>query len=257
VNTDTDTDRSTDPDAESDATLTITTRRWLVAGVLFGVLWVFVQGSAPTPRGITGNFLVGMAVGMPVAYVFRRLYEERFDLGRTVTIVPYIVFYIVAFSKEILIANLDVAYRTLVPWSAIEPQVILVPLRVETALGITTIANSITITPGTVTMDHDPDENALYVHVIDGRDIDTVVDPIRDWEDYALRIFDEPLDPDDEAPEIRVHPPDYPPEPKTVAAAVHGIDAFEDADRETAEDDGDRSGANAGGDESEGDGDGE
>jgi multicomponent Na+:H+ antiporter subunit E len=66
-------------------------------------------------------------------------------------------------------------------------------------------------------MDHDPDENALYVHVIDGRDIDAVVEPIRDWEDYALYIFDERLDPGDEAPEIRVHPPEYPPEPKSAA----------------------------------------
>ncbi|WP_336134099.1 Na+/H+ antiporter subunit E [Natronomonas amylolytica] len=197
--------------------MSITTRRWLVAGVLFGILWMFVRGAALTPRGLAGSFLFGLAVGMPVAYVFRRLYEEEVDLARTVTIVPYVLFYILAFSKEIVVANVDVAYRTLVPWSAIEPQVILIPLRVETALGVTTIANSITLTPGTVTMDHDPDENALYVHVIDGRDVDAVVEPIRDWEDYALRIFDEPLAPGDEAPEIRVHPPDYPPEPKNAA----------------------------------------
>jgi multicomponent Na+:H+ antiporter subunit E len=147
--------------------MSITTRRWLVAGALFGVLWVFVQGAAATPKGLFGSFVVGLAVGMPVAYI--------------------------------------------------EPQVILIPLRVETDFGITTIANSITITPGTITMDHDPDENALYVHAIDGRDVDAIVDPIRDWEDYALRIFDERLEPGDEAPEIRVHPPDYPPEPKNAA----------------------------------------
>ncbi|MEF8808137.1 MAG: Na+/H+ antiporter subunit E [Natronomonas sp.] len=208
----------------------IITRRWLVAGVLFGILWMFVRGAALTPRGLLGSFLFGLAVGMPVAYVFRRLYEERANLGRTATISLYIVFYILAFSKEIVVANIDVAYRTLVPWSAIEPQVILIPLRVETAFGVTTIANSITLTPGTVTMDHDPDENALYVHVIDGRDIDAVVEPIRDWEDYALHIFDERLNPGDEAPEIRIHPPDYPPEPKSAADPLEHLASREEED---------------------------
>ena len=191
-------------------------RRWLVAGLVFAALWVFVRGAALTPQSLLANFLVGTAVGMPVAYVFRRLYEEEIDPLQIVGALPYMVGYVFIFSKEVIVANLDVAYRVLRVEPQFEPQVILVPLRVQTAVGITTIANSITITPGTITLDHDPDENALYVHMIDGRDPGAVVEPIRTWEDYALEIFDEELSPEDPAPEIRVHPPDYPPEPKTV-----------------------------------------
>ena len=192
-------------------------RRWLVAGLLFAVLWVFVSGPEVRLQSVVTVFLVGLAVGLPVAYVFRRLYGEEIDLGQTITAIPYVVLYILYFFKEVLVANVDVAYRVLVPGRALEPQVILVPLRVETALGVTTIANSITITPGTVTLDHDPDENALYVHMIDGRSPGEVVEPIRQWEDYALAIFDERRSPDDPAPEITVHPPDHPPEPKTLS----------------------------------------
>ena len=123
-------------------------RRWLFAGVLFAVLWVFVSGPAPTPQGVLTTFLVGLGVGFPVAYVFRRLYGEDVDITRTLNAVPYAVLYVLVFFKEVLVANLDVAYRVLVPGRALEPQVILVPLRVETAVGVTTIANSITITPG-------------------------------------------------------------------------------------------------------------
>lgn len=204
----------------------VNVRRWLVAGLLFAVLWVFVRGAALTPRSLLRNFLVGTAVGLPVAYVFRRLYEEEIDLLGTISAIPYVVGYIVVFSKEVIVANLDVAYRVLRIEPQFEPQVILVPLRVQTAVGITTIANSITITPGTITLDHDPDENALYVHMIDGRDPEAVVDPIRTWEDYALEIFDEERSPEDPPPEIRVHPPDHPPEPKTVPErdAEHGPD---------------------------------
>jgi multicomponent Na+:H+ antiporter subunit E len=208
------------------------TRRWFVAGVLFAVLWVFVRGAALTPRSLAANFLTGLFVGLPVAFVFRRLYEEEVDLAQTVGAIPYVVAYVVVFSKEVVIANLDVAYRVLRPTPQFEPQVVLVPLRVQTALGITTIANSITITPGTVTLDHDPDENALYVHMIDGRDPDEVVEPIRVWENYALEIFDEELSPEDPPPEIRVHPPDYPPEPKTAPHEAWGeqLEADDESD---------------------------
>ena len=192
------------------------TKRWLVAGVAFAVLWVLVNGASLTATSLLGTFLVGLAVGLPVAFVFRRLYDEEFDVTRPVTAAPSIVAYALVFVKEIFIANIDVTYRVLAVRMPIEPQVIYIPLRVQTDLGVTTIANSITITPGTLALDHDPDENALYVHIIDGRDPEAVVEPIRQWENYALTIFDEERSPDDPPPEIRVHPPDYPPEPKTI-----------------------------------------
>lgn len=197
------------------------TRRWPVAGVLFGVLWLFVRGVELTVDAVLGQFLLGTAVGLPVAYVFRRLYATEVNLAELLRSIPYVIGYTLVFFREVLVANLDVAYRVLAPHVPIEPQVILVPLRVETDVGVTTIANSITITPGTITLDHDPERNALYVHVIDGRDIESVVDPIRTWEDYALVIYDEARSPDDPAPEITVHPPDKrPPEP--LRASVSG-----------------------------------
>jgi multicomponent Na+:H+ antiporter subunit E len=153
-------------------------RRWIAAAVGLGVLWVFVRGAAATPAAVLGQFLLGLAVGTPIAYVFRRLYSEGIDLTRTVAAVPSVVGFVLVFLREVVIANFDVAYRVLAPGDRLQPEVILVPLRVETDLGITTIANSITITPGTLTLDHDPEGNALYVHVIDGRDPHAIVDPM-------------------------------------------------------------------------------
>ncbi len=192
------------------------TKRWLIAGIAFAVLWVFVNGPSLTATALLGSVLVGLAVGLPVAFVFRRLYDKEFDVTRPVTAAPSIAAYAFLFTREIIVANLDVTYRVLAFRMPIEPQVIYIPLRVQTDLGVTTIANSITVTPGTLALDHDPDENALYVHIIDGRDPEAIVEPIREWENYALTIFDEERSPDDPPPKIRVHPPDYPPEPKTV-----------------------------------------
>jgi len=182
----------------------VNVREWPVLGVVLAVLWLFVRGVEPAVDAVAGQFLLGLAVGFPVAYVFRRLYEERLDLGATLRAVPYAVLYAVVFTREIAVANLDVAYRVLAPGDHIEPEVILVPLRVETPLAITTIANSITLTPGTITLDYVEEANGLYVHVIDGENLATFVDPIRTWEEYALRVFDEDLDPDAPEPEITI-----------------------------------------------------
>ena len=206
------------------------TRRWLVAGLLFATVWLFVRGPSFTPRALFTTFLVGLGVGFPIAYVFRRLYAEQISITPTLVAVPYTVLYGLDFLTEVLVANVDVAYRVLVPGATLEPQVVLVPLRVETELGVTTIANSITITPGTVTLDYDPDRNALYVHAIDGREPRELVEPIRQWEDYALVIFDERQSPDDPAPEITVHPPDYPPEPKPASEPAPPAEADRDGE---------------------------
>lgn len=199
-------------------------RRWPVAGVLFGVIWVFVRGVEPTPDAVAGRLLAGIAVGLPVAFVFRRMYGEGVELRGTAGALPYVVLYVVAFLREVVVANFDMAYRVLAPGMPIEPEVMYVPLRVRTDLGVTTIANSITLTPGTVTLDHDPEENALYVHIVDGRNPDDVVEPIRGWEDYALLIFDEELSPDDPAPPVRMTPEDAPPDPKTVSLSIEALD---------------------------------
>lgn len=191
------------------------TRRWPVVGAVFAVLWVLVRGVELAPDAVLGQFLLGLTVGMPVAFLFRRLYAEEIELGRLLGTGPSVAGYLAVFLKEVIVANINVAYRVLWPSMPIEPEVILVPLRVETDVGVTTIANSITITPGTITLDHDPEANALYVHVIDGRDPEAIVEPIRAWEDYALTIFDEALSPADPAPEIAVYPAGYqnPPDP--------------------------------------------
>ncbi|PSQ41423.1 cation transporter [Halobacteriales archaeon SW_12_71_31] len=185
------------------------TRRWPVAGVVLAGLWLFVRGIART--GDVGPFafgvtlveetVVGLAVGLPLAYYTRGLYGDEIGVAGGLRALPYGVVYVVLFLKELVTANVEVAYRVLAPSMPIEPGVVEVPLRVESDLAVTTIANSITLTPGTLTMDYDPERNALYVHTLAGRDRSEVVEPIRRWEDYALMMFGERRSPDDPVPD--------------------------------------------------------
>lgn len=180
------------------------TRTWPVFGLVLAALWLFVRGPDPTVDAVVGELLTGVLIGFPVAFLFRRFYADTYNLDRGIRAVPYAVLYVLVFLQEVVVANLDVAYRAVAPGPPIEPEVIYVPLRVETDLGVTTIANSITITPGTVTLDYDDEYNGLYVHVIDGRNVEEVVEPIRTWEDYALVIFDEELEPGDRPERVTI-----------------------------------------------------
>jgi multicomponent Na+:H+ antiporter subunit E len=176
-------------------------RKWPVLGGVLAVLWLFVRGVPADPSTVLGEVLLGLAVGLPVAALFSQLYTDRTRLGRNLRAAPYAVLYVATFLWELATANVDVAYRVLAPSMPIEPVVIVIPLRVERDGAVTTIANSISLTPGTLSMDHDPETNALYVHAIDGRTPASVVAPVRRWEDYALVIFDEENQPGDPAPE--------------------------------------------------------
>ncbi len=60
-------------------------------------------------------------------------------------------------------ANLDVAYRVIT--KRINPGIVKVPSGLKTDFGTALLANSITLTPGTITLDVDKDRN-LYVHWI-------------------------------------------------------------------------------------------
>ena len=146
--------------------------RWVTAGVGFAVVWIFVAEAPGTLQGIAAGLVAGLVLSMPVAYTFRALFPGRSDLGRTPTLVRAGVAYVLDFAYELLTANIDVAKRVLSPSPRLNPGVVVVPLRVESNAAITTIANSITLTPGTLTMDYDAAANALTVHAVDIADVE-------------------------------------------------------------------------------------
>ena len=65
---------------------------------------------------------------------------------------------------EMAKANVDVAYRVLT--GKISPGIVKISPKLKTDLGISMLANSITLTPGTLSVDIDEDTNDLYIHWI-------------------------------------------------------------------------------------------
>ena len=92
-------------------------------------------------------------------------------------------------------ANLDVVYRALHPKMPIKPGIVKIKTNLKTDSGITALANSITLTPGTLTVDLDRqgEDNFLYVHWINVKssDLEQATRLIaRRFEWFLERIFE-------------------------------------------------------------------
>jgi multicomponent Na+:H+ antiporter subunit E len=94
---------------------------------------------------------------------------------------------------ECLKANIDVALRVLNPTLPINPGIVKVKTTLKSDTGLTFLANSITLTPGTLCVDIDPEEGALYIHWIDvqSQDIDVATQKIvTKFENVLKKIFE-------------------------------------------------------------------
>lgn len=74
---------------------------------------------------------------------------------------------LVLFVRELIVSALKVAWLALQPRLTIRPAIIAYPLTVTTDAQITLLANMITLTPGTLSVDVSADRRTLYIHAID------------------------------------------------------------------------------------------
>lgn len=93
----------------------------------------------------------------------------------------YFVRWVLIFLKALVKANIDVAKLVLAPTMAIRPGFVEVPMEAATDLEITSLANSITLTPGTITVHVDRARRSILIHALHvGGDPEAVRADVRD-----------------------------------------------------------------------------
>jgi multicomponent Na+:H+ antiporter subunit E len=120
------------------------------------------------------DILIGVFTAAFVSYMTIDLssYVGESRSGRKLGFVDYVkrtfwlLYYIPVFLWECIKANVDVAYRVLHPDLPIKPGTIAVNVSLKSDIGLTFLANSITLTPGTTSVDIDREKGILYVHWI-------------------------------------------------------------------------------------------
>ncbi len=95
-----------------------------------------------------------------------------------------------SFALELVKANLAVARAVLKTRIDVQPGIVAYPTKLHTNWGITILANMITLTPGTLTIDVSADRRTLYIHTLDVGDPAEVVRSIRSAFETKLLILE-------------------------------------------------------------------
>ncbi|MGB9670888.1 MAG: Na+/H+ antiporter subunit E [Halothiobacillaceae bacterium] len=88
---------------------------------------------------------------------------------------------------DILVANIIVARRILGPVEALQPGFMHIPLDVQSPLAISLLANTISLTPGTVSCDLSADRRSLLVHALHVTDVEAEVRQIKTRYEQPLK----------------------------------------------------------------------
>jgi multicomponent Na+:H+ antiporter subunit E len=115
----------------------------------------------------TGNFgpanvMLGFVLGFVVVVFAQRAYGSTNYGRRVILVIRFALFFI----YELFKANLRVAYDVITPSQYMRPGVVAIPLSVKTDTEITLLANLISLTPGTLSLDISDDKSVLYIHAM-------------------------------------------------------------------------------------------
>lgn len=154
--------------------------------VLCFSLWLILTWTFYLP-----SVIIGLLVALLVAIIFGGYFSYHPIKILQPHRLLWFLIYIPVFGWECLKANIDVAYRVIHPERPLKPGIVKIKTTLKSELAKSMLANSITMTPGTMSVDIDND--ILYIHWIWIRDTDIekaskiIAGP---FEKYLAKIFE-------------------------------------------------------------------
>jgi multicomponent Na+:H+ antiporter subunit E len=115
------------------------------------------------------GFMAGFVIGYLALWVTRPLYSPSGYFARVIKILMLVF----SFLWQLMVSNFRVLWDVITPSQFSRPGVIGVPLDAKTDFEIMLLANMISLTPGSLTLDVAADRTMIYVHVMFLDDIET------------------------------------------------------------------------------------
>jgi len=157
--------------------------------ILTYIVYIVFSGSVKMYDIVLG-LVVSLIAGYLTAELIVKDVSKALSIKRLIWLVIYAVYYLTVAEFK---AHYDVIKRILHPKMPINPGIVRVPYNVSNDYSIVTIANSITNTPGTVTVHLDDEKKVYYVHWIDVKAPDpktTYENIVKKFESYVKNIFE-------------------------------------------------------------------
>lgn len=129
----------------------------LLLNVLLALAWISVTGEISP-----ANFIFGFILSYGLLWVWRGTLKSTTYFNKVYRLINFILYFL----KELFIANIRVAYEVLTPRLRVTPAIVAIPLTIKSNTEITLLANLITLTPGTLSLDVSDDKKTLYVHTM-------------------------------------------------------------------------------------------
>jgi multicomponent Na+:H+ antiporter subunit E len=132
------------------------------------------------------NLLVGFILG----YVMIWLMQYIIGTSAYLVKIRQIINIVALFSWELLMSNLRVAHSVLSAKDKMKPAIVAIPLDIKSDAEITMLANMITLTPGTLSLDVSHDRKLLYVHGMHVHDVEKFKQEIKQgFERVVQEVF--------------------------------------------------------------------
>jgi multicomponent Na+:H+ antiporter subunit E len=123
--------------------------------ILLAIVWMFLTGDLEY-----SNFIEGFVIGFIIIWITKYAAQSNDYISK----VPKLISFIIYFLYELILANIKITVDVLTPKDRMQPVIVAVPLDAKTDFEITLLANLITLTPGTLSLDVSEDRKVLYVH---------------------------------------------------------------------------------------------
>ncbi len=142
---------------------------FLITTIAMFLFWILLSGE------FTFILLTsGVVASLIVAYLSHDIFIGKPDLKTETGRVLKFIVYVPWLLWEIILANFEIAYLVLSPKPLVDPQLVRFKPDLKTDLGIVTLAHSITLTPGTVTVE--ANEKEFVIHAIWQKSAEGIID---------------------------------------------------------------------------------
>ncbi len=153
-----------------------------VLAFVLAILWLLLNNSLAL-----GHILLGLLLGWAIPLFARSFWPEQVRIRHPLTLAVFVGRVLL----DILRANLTVARLVLGRPQCLRPAFLHVPLDMTHELAVSVLANTICLTPGTISARVSPDRRVLLVHALDAPDPAALVDSIKTRYEQPLKeIFE-------------------------------------------------------------------
>ncbi len=130
-----------------------------------------------------GHVVLGLLLGWAIPLFTRRFWPDAVTIQRPATLARFIAVVL----YDIVVANVSVARLILGRPERLRPAFVVVPLALRSELAISLLANTISLTPGTVSSRLSPDRRSLLVHALDVDDREALIASIKQRYEAPLK----------------------------------------------------------------------